>query len=386
MLELASGSQLKVLLIDDDEDDALITQDLLQQGSNQQFEFEWAPTYAIALERMEAREHDIGLLDYHLGTRTGLDLMNEAKAKNIHFPMIMLTGQGNENLVMKALELGVIDYIPKHSISSDNLQRAIRHSIEKVRLQSASELWQQQLEISNQQLREKNEEVQRFYHLVAHELKTPLTAAGEFVNILLEGIAGSLNPKQVEYLNVIHGCCAHLHRNIHDLYEITRLETGKLSVHMTEGSLPDLIHDVINVLSPKASTQNICIQASLAPNLPTVMLDAQRIRQVLLNLLGNALKFSDGGGNILVSACEDSLCPGRVRISVQDTGIGIPKQQLKKIFERLYQVQEDPTASSPGLGLGLFICRELIKLHEGTLSVTSTLGEGSTFSFTLRSA
>lgn len=287
---------------------------------------------------------------------------------------------------MKALELGVIDYLPKHSVSSENLQRAIRHSVEKVRLQSASAIWQQQLEISNQELREKNEEVQRFYHLVAHELKTPLTAASEFVNILLEGIPGSLNPKQVEYLNVIHGCCAHLHRNIHDLYEITRLETGKLSVHVEKGSLPDLIHDVINVLSPKASSQNICIQASLALDLPTVMMDSQRIRQVLLNLLGNALKFSNDGGKILVSACEDSLCSGRVRISVQDTGIGIPKHKLKKIFERLYQVEEDPTTSSPGLGLGLFICRELIKLHEGTLSVTSTLGEGSTFSFTLRSA
>ena len=384
-LALAADSQLKVLLIDDDEDDALITQNLLRQANNQQFEFEWAPTYAVALERMEAREHHIGLLDYHLGTRTGLDLLNEAKAKNIHIPMIMLTGQGNESLVMKALESGVIDYIPKRNISSENLERAIRHSIEKVKLQSEVALWQDELEISNQELLEKNEEVQRFYHLVAHELKTPLTAASEFVNILLEGIPGSLNPKQVEYLNVIHGCCAHLHRNIHDLYEITKLETGKLSVHVAEGSLPDLIHDVINVLTPKANTQNICIQASLAPDLPKVMLDTQRIRQVLLNLIENALKFSQKGGEILISASEDSLCPGRVRVAVQDTGIGIPKQQLKKIFERLYQVQEDPTASFPGLGLGLFICRELIKLHEGTLSVTSTLGEGSTFSFTLRS-
>ncbi len=383
---LAADSQLKVLLIDDDEDDALITQDLLQQASAHQFEFEWAPTYAVALERIQAREHHIGLLDYHLGTRTGLDLLHEAKAKDIHLPMIMLTGQGNESLVIEALESGVIDYIPKRKISSENLERAIRHCLEKVKLQSEVSLWQNQLEISNQELREKNEEIQRFYHLVAHELKTPLTAAGEFVHILLEGIAGSLNPKQVEYLNLIHGCCSHLHRNIYDLYEITKLETGKLSVHVAEDSLPDLIHDVIQYLTPKANTQEICIQTALAPDLPTVLLDTQRIRQVLLNLIENALKFSQKGGEILISACEDSLCPGRVRISVQDTGIGIPKKQLKRIFERLYQVQEDPTASSPGLGLGLFICRELIKLHEGTLSVTSTLGKGSTFSFTLRSA
>ena len=385
-LALTADSQLKVLLIDDEEDDALITQDLLQQANAQQFEFEWAPTYTVALDRLQAREHHIGLLDYHLGNRTGLDLLHETKAKNIHLPMIMLTGQGNESLVMEALEMGVIDYIPKRSLSSENLERTIRHSIEKIKLQSQVALWQQQLEISNQELREKNEEIQRFYHLVAHELKTPLTAASEFVNILLEGRAGSLNPKQVNYLNLIHGCCAHLHRNIYDLYEITKLETGKLSVQIAEGSLLDLIHDVIHYLTPKANTQEICIQTNLAPDLPTVMLDTQRIRQVLLNLLENALKFSPKGGNILISACEDPLCPGRVRISVQDMGIGIPKTALKRIFERLYQVQEDPMAAAPGLGLGLFICRELIKLHEGTLSVTSILGTGSTFSFTLRSA
>ena len=112
-------------------------------------------------------------------------------------------------------------------------------------------------------------------------------------------------------------------------------------------------------------------------------MDIQRVRQILLHLVDNALKFTEPTGTIIVSAAEDVLCPGRVRIAIEDTGVGIPHDQLDGIFERLYQVEKDPSGLSRGLGLGLFVSRELIKLHEGTMSVTSTLGKGSTFSFTL---
>jgi len=116
------------------------------------------------------------------------------------------------------------------------------------------------------------------------------------------------------------------------------------------------------------------------------MMDAQRIRQVLLNIIDNALKFTEKTGTIIVQAFEDSLCSGRVQVVIQDTGVGIPQCQLSRIFERLHQVAEEPSASSPGLGLGLFIYRELVKLHGGTISVTSKLGQGSLFSFTLQCA
>lgn len=377
---------VKVLLVDDDEDDAIITQALLEQSSLPRFEIDWARSYDAGLTRIKERQYDIGLLDYNLGSRTGIDFLREVHADSPHAPIIMLTGQGNESLVLQALESGAIDYIPKRNISSENLQRTISHGIEKIRLQEELAAHQRQLEKTNKELKQRNNEIQRFYHLLAHELKTPLTAASEFVNILLESIPGSLNPAQTDYLHLIQGCCQHLDRNINDLYEITRLETGKLSLNQQPEALAPLVKDVLHYLAPKAQAKNMALHTSLAPDLPHVMMDVQRIRQVLLNLVGNALKFTENGGTILVQAYEDPLCSDRVRVAIQDTGMGIPQSQLTGIFERLYQVEKDPSTASPGLGLGLFICRELVKLHGGTMSATSTLGKGSTFSFTLRCA
>jgi len=377
---------VKVLLVEDDEDDAVITRALLEKISVPRFEIDWAASYDAGLERMKEHHHDIGLLDYNLGSQSGIDFLREAHIDHQQTPIIMLTGQGNESLVLQALESGAIDYIPKRNISSENLQRAICHGIEKIRLQEELVAHQRQLERTNNELKQRTDEIQRFYHLLAHELKTPLTAASEFVNILLEGIPGSLNPEQTDYLHLIRGCCGHLDRNINDLYEITRLETGKLSLNQQPENLTPLVADVLHYLAPKAQAKNITLNTYLSPNLPPVMMDVQRIRQVLLNLVGNALKFTEKAGTVFVVAGEDPLCPGRVRVAIQDTGKGIPQSQLAGIFERLYQVEKDPSAASPGLGLGLFICRELVKLHEGTMSVTSTLGQGSTFSFTLRCA
>lgn len=374
---------LKVLLIEDDEDDALITRSLLEKLSNPLVALEWVPSYAEGLEQIKSHQHDIGLLDYQLGSRTGLELLQEANSHGLHLPLIMLTGQGNESLVMDALEFGAIDYLPKRIISSESLQRAICHGIEKAWLQAAISAHQRELEKTNQELKRKNEEIQRFYHVIAHELKTPLTAASEFVAILLEGIPGSLTVSQEEYLRLIHRCCGHLDRNINDLYDITTLETGKLSIHPQLGSLTELIDDVVKVFTPQAQGKDITLNVCVASELPLLPIDTQRIRQVLLNLLGNALKFTQRAGKIQISGCVDSSCGGRVRVSIEDTGIGIAQDQLEHIFERLYQVKADASASPSGLGLGLFICREIIKLHGGTMMATSDLGKGSIFSFTL---
>ncbi len=379
----AAQTAIKVLLVDDDEDDAVITQALLAQSSDSHFEIEWACSYEAGLTRLKEHRHDIGLLDYNLGSRSGLDFLQEAQTDQGHAPIIMLTGEGNETLVLKALESGAIDYLPKRNISSQNLQLAISHAIEKIRLQAELTAYQGQLERTNRELQQRNDEIQRFYDLVVHELKTPLATASEFVNLLLEGHAGTLSAEQTDYVHLIHGSCGHLNRNINDLHEVARLKTEKLNLDIDSEVLPSVIFDALRALNPQAQAKGIFLQTSLAPDLPNVMMDVQRVRLILLHLVGNALKYTEPTGTILVTADEDSLCPGRIRIAIADTGIGIAQDQLAGIFERLYQVEKDPSGLSRGLGLGLFVSRELVKLHNGTMSVTSTLGKGSTFSFTL---
>ena len=383
MSHSATQTPVKVLLVDDDEDDAVITQALLAHSSDPHFEIEWANSYEAGLTRLKEHRHDIGLLDYNLGSRSGIDFLREAQTDRNHAPIIMLTGEGNESLVLQALESGAIDYIPKRNISSETLELAIFHGMEKIRLQTELAAYQRQLEQTNHELQQRNGEIQRFYDLLEHELKTPLAAASEFVNLLLEGRPGSLNTEQTDYLHFIDGCCGYLRRNINDLYEVAQLRTEKLNLDLESETLPSVVLDVLRAFNPQAQAKGIFLQTSLSPNLPNVMMDVQRVRQILMHLIGNALKFTEPAGTILVTATEDSLCPGRIRIAIEDTGVGIPQDQLSGIFERLYQVEKDPSGLSRGLGLGLSISRELVKLHNGTMSVTSTLGKGSTFSFTL---
>jgi len=374
---------LKVLLVDDDEDDALITQTLLAEVPGSHFEMDWEQSYERGLAMIKKDQHDIHLVDYQLGPRTGIELLHEIHGRGLHAPVILLTGQGNESIVLEAMRSGASDYIPKGSMSSENIERAIYHAVEKSKLQKTLDDHHQQLQQANANLLRKNEEIQRFYHVLAHELKTPLTAATEFVKIVLEGLAGPLTPAQQEYLEIVDDCCDSLRQNINDLFDITRLETGKLSVNPQPDSLDNLIRHVTTSLVPTAQHKGITLEYSLAPDLPKVIMDQHRIRQILNNLLGNALKYTPREGTVRIEITDDDTDQQRVRIAVSDTGSGIAEDQLEHIFDRLYQIRNDASPSVAGLGLGLYISQELVKLHGGTLSVHSSPGSGSTFFFTL---
>ncbi len=374
---------LRVLLVEDDEDDATITRALLSDVPNTRFQLDWVSSYEHGLELMKAGQHDIDLLDYHLGSRCGLDLLREIREEGVQAPVILLTGQGNESIVLEAMRSGASDYLPKNLMSPESLERAISHAVEKAKLQKNLEEHHLLLLQVNAALLKRNEEIERFYHILAHELKTPLTAAREFVEILLEEIPGPLTEDQHEYLKIVDGCCDSLKQHINDMFDVTRLETGKFNVAPQANLLSSLIRNVVTSLVPIAEKKGVTLQYSIAPHLPKVFMDQHRIRQVLNNLLGNALKFTERGGVVKVNVDDEVMNEDRVRISVSDTGAGIAADQLDRIFDRLYQIRDDDSPSAAGLGLGLFISQEIVKLHGGTLSVQSSLGVGSTFSFTL---
>ncbi|MCA9472483.1 MAG: hybrid sensor histidine kinase/response regulator [Nitrospirales bacterium] len=375
---------LRVLLVEDDEDDAAMTRALLSNIPGTRFEMDWVSSYDRGLEMIQANRHDVDLVDYHLGMHSGLDLLHAIQGETRHAPVIMLTGHGNESVVLEAMRSGAADYLPKGSMSSESLERAISHAVEKFRLRCHLDERHRELQQANDDLKMRSEEIERFYHVLAHELKTPLTAASEFVDILLEEISGPINADQREYLQIIDGCFDSLKQNINDLFDITRLETGKLSVTLESAPVDDLIHQVVTSFGPIAHHKGVTLDCAVSPNLSAVFMDPQRIRQVLNNLLSNAIKFTPSGGFVTIAASEETANPSFLTITVTDTGQGIEADQLSRIFGRLYQIRDDSSPSVAGLGLGLFIARELVKLHGGTLSVTSTPGVGSTFSFTLR--
>ena len=242
---------------------------------------------------------------------------------------------------------------------------------------------QAELKKTNEDLVSKNKEIQNFYHTLSHELKTPLTSAREFISIVMDGIAGPLNPKQFEYLGVAKESCNQLRACINDLIDATRIETGKMHLDIKQTALPPLLHKISLAMSQSAEAKRIQIIEKFATELPEIPLDQHRIIQVVTNLLNNAIKYTQQGGVIGLEACELQTRPEVVRISVADNGCGIPKEEQEHIFDHLYQIKAGDAATEQGIGLGLFLCRELVELHGGTISVESEPGKGSTFSFVL---
>ncbi len=253
-----------------------------------------------------------------------------------------------------------------------------RDVTERNRNDEAMRRLQSELQNSNGELERQNLEITNFYHTLSHELKTPLTSAREFVSIVLDGLAGPLTDDQMEYLGLAKESCDQLRVYINDLLDVTRVETGKLTVELKPVALGQIAERVVQMMQPAANGKGISLKANVTPDLSKAALDESRVMQLLNNLINNALKFTDTG-EICVKVSDAPSRADFLRISVSDTGRGIPTDQQQQIFDRLYQIREGDTATGGGLGLGLFICREVVELHGGTIWVQSVVDEGTTF-------
>ena len=227
----------------------------------------------------------------------------------------------------------------------------------------------------------------QFLSHVSHELRTPLAVIHQFVSILQDGIGGPLSDGQREYLEVTMRNVEQLRGMIGDLLDVTRAQTGRLRIAPRRMSLTELIEDVVASLRIAAEQKDISLCTKLPAEMPDAHADPDRVRQVLINLIGNACKFTDPGGRVTISAAngDDPSAGGNghLLVQVRDTGRGIPQDQLEHVFDQLYQVEADDASSRQGLGLGLYICRELVAQHGGRIWAESELGRGSVFSFTL---
>jgi len=236
------------------------------------------------------------------------------------------------------------------------------------------------LEKSRQdQLRFKDE----FLSHVSHELRSPLTAIKQFTTILLGGLAGELNPEQREFQQIVLKNIRQLQAMIDDLLVVTRLETDKLSVELGNVSASEAVTDTLNTFRETARAKGINLSCELPADLPLVFADQSRLRQILIILLDNAIKFTSAGGTVGVQARTPRQDPRFVVFEVSDTGCGMPPETVERVFERLYQVEGAAQTSRKGLGLGLFICKQLVIRQGGKIWIQSQLGVGSTFAFTL---
>ncbi|NNK47285.1 MAG: PAS domain S-box protein, partial [Gemmatimonadetes bacterium] len=229
-------------------------------------------------------------------------------------------------------------------------------------------------------LRESDRLKSEFVSTVSHEMRTPLTVIREFSSLVHDGTAGPLNADQAEFLGTVLRNCDRLTGLVGDLLELAQLKSGKYQMDRRQTDIAPLLERCIQDLEALAATKDQLLRLDLHGPLPEVLCDSDRITQVLVNLIGNAHKFTPSGGAIMVSARSHGRS---VAVSVEDTGIGIAEEDQATIFGAFVQVGRKDGPGAMGTGLGLNVARQIVELHGGRLTVQSRAGEGSTFTFTL---
>jgi signal transduction histidine kinase len=239
------------------------------------------------------------------------------------------------------------------------------------------------------EVKDKNAALERVNHLksqflatVTHELRTPLHSIISYGALILEGfVEGELTAEQEEHIQFIVRRAEDLSRLVDDMLDLSKIEADRLEVKVEPLALEQSLTEVMNQLKPMASNKGLQLTLEMEDSLPMVLADSHRIRQVVINMASNALKFTEKGGVTIRCALLDRY--DMLRISVCDTGIGISPAALDYIFEAFRQADGSTTRRFGGTGLGLTIARKLIELQGGEVSVESVVGQGSTFSFTL---
>jgi signal transduction histidine kinase len=245
-------------------------------------------------------------------------------------------------------------------------------------------------------LRELDQLKSNFLATVSHELRTPLTSVIGFSEMLLKGIAGDLNGEQREYVQTILDRGEELFRLITQILEMSRMETGGVHLALSSARVCDIVERAMSSVQINAQKREVRVVTHIGSSAPLVAVDPDKIQQVFVNLFSNAIKFNAAGGQVSVNAKKAPIrrpfeeedffgeeADDALRISVSDTGAGIPPEQLHRIFDAFYQVDASSTREHGGAGLGLSIVKKLIEAHGGEIWAESVVGQGTTFHFTV---
>ncbi|MBI4358552.1 MAG: PAS domain S-box protein [Candidatus Omnitrophica bacterium] len=246
----------------------------------------------------------------------------------------------------------------------------------------------EELDRSSRELKEANERLQKmdeiksqFISAASHELRTPLTSLKGYVETVLQGEAGPINPKQREFLNYVKESTDRLHRLLNELLDISKIESGQVKMVMELTNLRNLLREEIMVFKPQAEEKQISLFLEVDNKLRSVYCDADKIREVMDNLLSNAVKYTPKNGKVTIHARNHNA--GGVQIDMEDTGIGISDHDLPRIFEPFQHIEKNETDNEESTGLGLTLVKKIVETHEGEIRVKSEEAKGSTFTIVL---
>jgi len=331
---------------------------------------------------------DLILLDVNMPGVDGFEACEYLKEneKTREIPIIFLTARTETEDIVKGFELGAVDYVTKPINSAELLARVRSHLELKMHRDHLGDLVRERtidLERAKNQAEAANESKTRFLTNVNHELLTPMNGIIGMNSLMLDT---ALDEEQQEYAEMIASSANAQLTIINDVLHFTQMEHGQLVLEECELGIQSIVQEIIDVLAAKAREKQLGLACAVDEDVPEVLLgDPGRLRQIFLNLLGNAVKFTEAGEvNTRVTVSERSPTNTTLQVAVSDTGIGIPQGELDAIFKPFSQVDDSLSRKYGGLGLGLTNVRQLIEMMDGQISVESTEGKGTVFRFTLK--
>ncbi|MDT4895094.1 MAG: hypothetical protein QOH25_171 [Acidobacteriota bacterium] len=386
--------------------------------------YEYAKSGAISLSLAE-RELDFGLLvtarddgpgideatlrsimrgNYQSSSGLGVGLSGTRKLMD-EFDIQTRTGEGTRVTLVKWMPRGMaedvksrIEELRSHlgeDVEDSMVEELQQQNRDFVKILSELEDKREQLETLNRQLNEANQELneanaklrelaemkEEFLALTTHDLRSPLTVISGVISFFTSGRLGELSPEQKNMVSMMERNTQNLIELVNDLLDASKLESGTMRLDIASFDLRDVIKELHEtMLLPLAKEKEIELVETFPDDLPFVQADRAKLRRILLNLLANALKFTQKGGRVEV---RTELQGERIRVSVSDTGVGIAPEDVDRLFDKYEQTRSRATRGEKGTGLGLYITKQLVELHGGSIEVASEVGKGSIFSFTL---
>ncbi|MFU2511439.1 response regulator [Pseudoalteromonas sp. ASV78] len=363
----------RLLLVEDDEDDYILTCDYLEQLSSHTFDIEWISDPKQAVQLLSQNRHDICLLDYRLGASDGLTVLKQAVENGFTGPIIMLTGQSDDELDSAALDAGAVDYLVKNEMSSSRFARSIRYALARRDIEDER--------IERLKAEAENRSKDRFLAHLSHELRTPLSSILGYTELLMQS---DFNEHANNELGVIYRNGKHLLSLLNDVLDLSKIAADKLELSCSDVNLDSLMADVFTLMRVSALDKGLSLRFESLQPLPLVVnIDATRFRQILINIINNAIKFTEQG-EIIVRAWTKVVDDTEMLFfSIKDSGMGIAPEKQALIFKPFEQIADVESRSVGGAGLGLAICSELLSRMRGGISLESAIGKGSEFTISL---
>ncbi len=370
---------MRVLLVEDNPDDAELIQDMLSQIESLDIHYQLADRLSVAFERLDAESVDVVLLDLALPDSQHLTGLIATHAREPELPIIVLTGFNDEELGMKAVQQGAQDYLVKGQVNPILLGRSLNYAIERMRSRQQLEQCNRELKALYNKVSEMEQLKTDMIRLASHDLLGLIGIVKGYLDVLYPEIEPVLSEQQHEYFERIIGATERLHRVTRDVLSLERIETDGLESH-TKMDLRDVAQTAFQQNQPQAEqkSQQYVLNIADAPLL--VQADGTLLQEAIMNLISNAIKYTPEQGTVNVRVNQED---SKAIFEVQDTGYGIPQHLQTRLFQAFYRARTRQTEQIYGNGLGLYLVKQVIDRHHGQIRFHSVPGEGSLFGFQL---